>query len=205
MTSPRLAAIVEGHGEVEAVPVLVRRIALELDPGLVPKVDPVLRVPASRLRKEGELERHIELAARKMRGKGGIMVLIDCDWVDDACPKFDAPPLLQRARNTRPDMPISVILAYREYEAWFIAAAESLRGRRGLPADLLAAPNPEVIRGAKEWLSDRMPATQPYTETADQAALTQIFDMTSARRTESFDKCYREIVGLLNRLRAVEN
>ena len=35
----------------------------------------------------------------------------------------------------------------------------------------------------------------------DQAALTQIFDMAAARRADSFDKCYREITGLLNRLR----
>ena len=65
MTTLRLAAIVEGHGEVEAVPLLIRRIAAELDSVLVPQVDPVLRVPASRLRKEGELERNVEFAARK--------------------------------------------------------------------------------------------------------------------------------------------
>lgn len=89
------------------------------------------------------------------------------------------------------------MLANKEYEAWFIAAAESLRGKRGLAADLTAAPNPENIRGAKEWLSDHMPRNRPYNPTLDQPALTSVFDMEAARRADSFDKCYREIVRLL--------
>jgi hypothetical protein len=197
----RMAAIVEGHGEVEAVPVLIQRIAAELVPPLFPRVEPVLRTAASQLRKEGVLESRVELAARKLEGRGGILILIDCDWSSDACPKYDAAPLLKRASRVRPDMPISVVLAYQEYEAWFLAAAESLRGQRGLPADLTPANWPESIRGAKEWLSHRMPRTKPYTETTDQVAFTRIFDMASARRADSFDKCYREITGLLNSLR----
>jgi hypothetical protein len=197
----RLAAIVEGHGEVEAVPILIGRVARDIDETLITQVDPVFRVPSSRLRKEGELERHIGLAARKLQGRGGIFVLMDCDWSPDACPKFAGPSLQDRACRARPDMPIAVVLAYREFEAWFIAAAESLRGQRGLAPDLTSIPDPEAIRGAKKWLSDRMPRTEPYAPTADQAALTRVFDMSSARRTASFDKCYREIVRLLQALR----
>jgi hypothetical protein len=204
MTVVRLAAIVEGHGEVEAVPLLVQRVARELDPTFDLKVYPPFRVPASQLRKDGELERQVERAARVLRGKGGILVLLDCDW-ENGCPKTDAPPLLDRARQARSDMPVSVVLACREYEAWFIAAAESLRGHRGLRSDLTPPAKPETIRGAKEWLSARMPKNQPYSETTDQAALTSLFDMTAARRTNSFDKCYREIVWLLERLSARES
>lgn len=61
----RIASIVEGHGECEAVPLLIRRIAQTLDPALAVSVHPVLRVPGSRLAKQGEIERTIELAARK--------------------------------------------------------------------------------------------------------------------------------------------
>ena len=74
----RIASIVEGHGECEAVPILVRRIAQALDPALVLSVYPVLRVPASRLVKQGEIERAIEFAARKNSGQGAILVLLDC-------------------------------------------------------------------------------------------------------------------------------
>ncbi|MCP5519443.1 MAG: DUF4276 family protein [Verrucomicrobiales bacterium] len=194
----RIACIVEGHGECEAVPVLVRRIAQTLDPALSISVHPVLRVPGSRLAKEGEIERTIELAARKNGGQGGILLLLDCD---DGCPAQDAPELLQRARAARADLPISVVLAKREYEAWFLAAAESLRGKRGLPLDLVGPAKPEDIRGAKEWLANRMPRGQAYSESSDQPALTSAFDMNAARSAASFDKCYREIVRLLNLLR----
>ena len=194
----RIASIVEGHGECESVPILVRRIAQTLDPTLTPLIEPVLRVPASRLVKQGEIERTVEFAARKNSGQGGIFVLLDCD---DGCPAAEGPELLTRATAARADMPVSVVLAKREYEAWFLAAAESLRGKRGLPADLTAPSNPEDIRGAKEWLSDRMVHGQSYSESADQPALTALFDMNAARRVDSFDKCYREVVRLLNALR----
>ena len=94
-------------------------------------------------------------------------------------------------------MQISVVLAKKEFEAWFIAAAESLRGQCGLSQELVADPDPESIRGAKEWLSRQMPRNRRYAETTDQPALTAIFDLQAARRADSFDKCYREIVRLL--------
>ena len=193
-----MASIVEGHGECEAVPILIRRIAQIFDPALAVSVHPVLRVPGSRLTKPGEIERSIELAARKNAGQGAILVLLDCD---DGCPAQDAPALMSRATAARADIPISVVLAKREYEAWFLAAAESIRGKRGLPLDLNGPPNPEEIRGAKEWLTKRMPPGQGYSESSDQPAFTSLFDLDVARRADSFDKCYREIVRLLDRLR----
>ena len=84
-------------------------------------------------------------------------------------------------------MIISVVMAKKEYEAWFIAASESLRGTRRLTPDLNAPADPENIRGAKEWLSRHMPSNQPYAETTDQPALTAVFDLNAARRADSFD------------------
>lgn len=194
----RIASIVEGHGECEAVPILIRRIAQTVDPAVAVSIHPVLRVPASRLVKQGEIERAIELAARKNFGEGAILVLLDCE---DGCPATEAPDLLRRATAARPGLPVSVVLAKREYEAWFLAAAQSLRGHRGLPADLANPPSPEAIRGAKEWLSDRMAPNRSYSESSDQPALTSIFDMEAARRSDSFDKCYREVIRLVHLLR----
>src|SRR5262249_6062139 len=124
-----LACIVEGHGEIEAVPVTVRRIARLVSPELVLKIHPPFRVPRNRLVKPGELERSVELAARRAGPAGVILVVLDGD---DECPAALGPELLARAQKTRPDIPIRVVLAKREFEAWFLASAESLRGRRGL-------------------------------------------------------------------------
>ncbi len=194
----RIASIVEGHGEGEAVPILIRRIAQSLDPLLAPEVHPVIRVPASRLVKEGEIERAVELAARRNGGRGGILVLLDCE---DGCPAKEGPALLRRALRARPDMPTSVVFAKREFEAWFLAAAESLRGRRGLARDLVGPRDLESIRGAKEWLEEWMSRGRGYVESSDQPALTAVFDMDAARRADSFDKCVREVKRLLEALR----
>jgi hypothetical protein len=199
MKEVKIAAIVEGHGECEAMPILIRRIAQTIDPGFAPKILPPLRVPASRLMKEGELERSVELAARKLQGRGGILVVLDCDW-DSGCPAMDGPALLKRAMDVRKDLPIAVILAKREFEAWFLAAAESLRGRHGLPNDLEPPADPEDIRSAKEWLSNKMSQGRSYAETTDQPAFTDIFDMNMARRADSFDKCYRATESMLKQL-----
>jgi hypothetical protein len=196
MSHLRIAAIVEGNGEVSAVPILVRRVAAELDPTLEVEINPVLRVSSSRLRRVGELERNVELAARKLEEPGGIFILLDCDW-ENGCPAQDGPELLSRAKQARPDKNISLVLAKMEFEAWFIAAAESLRGKRGLHDNLQPAMHPEDIRGAKEWLSRHMPQSRPYTATTDQPALTAVFDLLEARRADSFDKCYRELRALL--------
>jgi hypothetical protein len=202
MEDVQIAVIVEGQGDCEAVPVLIRRIALDVNPCFVPKVLPPARISASKLIKEGELERAIAFFSKKITGNGGIIVIIDCD---DGCPATEGPALLKRAISVRKDMPVSVILAKREYESWFLAAAESLRGKRGLSNDLTSPAEPEEIRGAKEWLEDKMLSTASYKETTDQPALTALFDIQAARKADSFDKCYRDIKSMLEKLYNINN
>jgi len=194
-----IACVVEGHGETAAVPVLVRRIAQKLDPEIQIRIPHPIRTPRSKLLKRGELERAVDLAARKTGSPGGILVILDSD---DDCPAQLGPELLDRAQRVRGNLPLAVILAKREFEAWFLAAAESLRGQRGLAPGLDPHPDPETVRGAKEWLSQRM-ADAHYVETIDQPALAAVFDLDMARRTDSFDKCFREVERLLTSMRAV--
>jgi hypothetical protein len=74
-----LACIVEGDGDVEAVPIAIRRIVQGLDPRLVLKIHHPIRVPRTKLAKPGELERSIELAARRAGRDGAIFVVLDSD------------------------------------------------------------------------------------------------------------------------------
>lgn len=202
MSALRMATLVEGDGDVLAVPKLIHRVAKDIGLTGALIVQPVIPAPVSRLRKNGSLETEIENLARKLGGRGGILILLDCDW-DNGCPKKDGPAWLRRARAARPDMPIHLVLAHKEYESWFLAAASSLRGICGLPQTLESPDRPDEIRGAKEWLSRHMPHHTPYSPVPDQATLTSAFDMSLARRrSDSFDKCYREIVALLTALEA---
>src|SRR5262249_48307700 len=141
MPSLSIACIVEGHGEVQAVPILIWRIGATFDPSLWVDVKPPLRISRSKLVRGHELERAVEFAARKTEGQGGILILVDSD---DDCLAQLGPQLLARARKTRSNLPISVVLAKREFEAWFLTSAESLRGKRGLPNNLAPHPDPEL-------------------------------------------------------------
>jgi hypothetical protein len=190
-----IASIVEGHGEVSALPKLLHRLAKEF-----PMVD--LRTPKQPWRRTrsslvaaGGIEREVE-SNSWVGPSGGVLVLLDAD---DDCPAELAPALLHRAQATRPDRRVSVVLAKREFEAWFLASAHSLAGSFGFRADMEAPAEPEGVRGAKEWLSRHRPQGQPYKETIDQAVLASAFDIGQAREhSPSFDKFCREIEALLS-------
>jgi hypothetical protein len=186
-----LSCIIEGKGERAAVPALLRRLALERWQLSINVPPPVLRGRGELVR-AGGLEKDVELAARRVTGTGGIFIILDAD---DDCPADLGPQLLERARRARKDMRIGLVLANREYESWFLAAAESLRSVRQLPADLEPPDvDVETIRGAKEWLKLR----GGYNPVVDQAALTAKLDLDLAQqRSPSFDKCIREVHKLI--------
>ena len=184
----RIVAIVEGHGEYQAVPVLFRRLVTEMNPELTIG-RPVRQSRGSLLKNDG-IERAVQLAAIEAGTDGAVVVLIDSEG---DCPAELAPALLARARSARNDIRIAVILAHQEFEAWFLASASSLRGLRRLSQDIDDHPDPEGVRGCKEWLEARMPPNSKYSETADQPAFAAALDLTLARQAPSFDKLYREL------------
>lgn len=188
----RLACIVEGHGESEAFPIVLRRIGQAIDPQAAVEIVHNVRVSRSSVVRPGVLERAVELMGRRLGSGGALFILLDSDE-DPPCEL--GPALLGRAQARRADLRISVILAHREFESWFLAAAESLRGRRRLTADLIPPADPEAVRGAKEWLSARMDGS--YAATVDQPALAAHFDLEAARRARSFDRLYRKLEALL--------
>jgi len=185
----KLGPIVEGFGDVKAVPILLRRMLGIVAPNRSLEVLQPYRVPRQKLVKEGELERVVDFVGRQTGPGGAIIVVVDAD---DDCPALLGPELLRRARTTRPDRKTSVVLAKHEFETWFIGAAASLAGHRSLPEGLIPPPNPEHIRGAKEWLSKRM-GQRGYSETLDQPALAAVMDVNAARACDSFDKLAREL------------
>lgn len=185
-----VAAIVEGDGEVAALPALLRRLGEWRTPDIYTQVLPPIRVHRDRfLNRDEEFRRHILLAAAKCGQDGWILVLLDAD---DDCPKDLGKRILDRARAYVPHRRVSVVLANREYEAWFIAAAESLDGSRGFsfhPDDVIEA---ECPRDAKGWVKARI-AGGAYRETTDQAAFSARMDLRQAYdRSRSFRKLCSE-------------
>jgi hypothetical protein len=190
-----ISCVIEGHGEVRAVPKVIYRLAHERNVWDLSVPEPFRRSKDS-LVAEGGLERAVDAAARRVGPVGGVLVLLDADR---ACPAELGLDLLRRARSARPDTPVSVVLPKCEFEAWFLAAAASLAGHFGFPDDLVAPAEPESVLGAKEWLSNRRPRGHPYKETVDQTSLASVFDLKQARDgSPSFDKFCREVEFLLN-------
>lgn len=190
-----IVPIVEGHGEVEAVPILIRRISRSLRKP-EPEVAHPIRCPRNKISQPDELERIIQLACLKLRLPGAILILMDADT---DCPARLGPKLLSEVKNIRRNLLISVVFAKHEYEAWFIAAISSLRGKRGIGKTVDSPNDPESIRGAKEFMEKQMEKDRNYSETVDQPALTDLFDLNEARqKSSSFDKFYREIERILS-------
>ena len=185
-----IVPIVEGHAEQESVPLLVRRILYD-EQIFRPRVRQGVRVPRDKLVKAGELERRVEFA-RRQPGARAIAVLIDAD---DACPKELGPSLLARGLPAASGLPLSVVLAKIELEAWFIAAIESLRGIDGLRENATSPDDPEGITDAKGWLTRQMVPGRTYVAVDNQAAFAQRFDYRDAAlRSRSLRKFIGDVI-----------
>lgn len=185
-----VAAIVEGDGEVAALPVLLRRIGEWLTPEVYAEISYPIRVRRDQfLNKENEFSRHLKLAASKCGEDGWILILFDAD---DDCPAELANQILKRAQAIINYRSISVVLANREFEAWFIASAESLHGHRGFNFSPDDFTDPEQPRDAKGWIKARM-NSKSYGETTDQPAFSARIDLQKAyNRSRSFRKLCNE-------------
>ena len=191
----RLGLVVEGHGEVQAAPVLVRRILHSRLGRYDIGVGRPIRMSRSRVGPQfPDLDRQVQLAASD---SDAVLVIFDAD---DDCPASLGPTLLERATAAAPaPIPISVVLANQEYEAWFLASLETLRGKCGVAVDAVPPREPEAIRGAKQRLARAMAPGTYYSETVDQARMSAELDLDVARAGSlSFDKLYRDLERLAN-------
>jgi hypothetical protein len=189
--------IVEGHGEVEAAPFLLRRLLAEADCQDVGVGRPIRRTQSQLRSKEG-IQAGVRLALLQPEC-AAVVILFDGE---DDCPKELAAEVRAWARAAVAGMPCDVVVAYREYETWFLAALESLRGQDGIAKDAAAPANPESKRDAKGALEEFMPPDRAYSETGDQPAMSAVFDMGLAhRRNRSFRKLVKAIGELLTQLR----
>lgn len=186
-----VASIVEGDGEVAALPVLLRRLGEWLTPGVPVKVLPPIRVYKDRfLNRAEEFKRHLILAAQKCGDGGWILILLDAD---DDCPASKGAETLAKAQLIVPHRRVGIVLANREYEAWFIAAASSLHGYRNfafISGDEHV--DAEIPRNAKGWFAKRM-GNHGYGEITDQPAFSARMNLQLAfERSRSFRKLCSE-------------
>lgn len=178
-----LAAIVEGYGDWDAVPHLVYRIGAYYDKHVIaPK--PIRVGEWKKLRREGELERALELAISRRPDQ--IIVILD---LDDGCPVVESTSALQRAaawKNGR-NVEVSVVFLTREYESLFLSCAQVHCDDAAQCADVIA--RAETIRDAKGALRSLL--GRRYKETQDQAEMTKKLDIQSLMDNS---RCGRKLI-----------
>ncbi len=131
-----IVPIVEGRGEVEALPILVRNwlhhrryrnVEVDLAGPVWTNGKGNIQVAYDGVNGRG-VEHYVSLAL--LRQPDVILILLDAD---DDCPRTIASALRARAKAAAPTgCPIGVVVAKREYEAWFLAAFPSSRFRDAL-------------------------------------------------------------------------
>jgi len=192
--------IVEGHGDVEAFPVLLRRLLVEAGGATVGIGRPIRR-RRHELVREFDVQKAVQLA-RLQENCRAILILFDGD---DDCPARLGPEVHEWALASAGNVPCEVVIAHREYEAWFLSAIESLRRHGDIRNDAESHPSPENPRGAKEQLEARMRAGRSYIERMHQPAFSDIFSMKDAyRSSRSFRKLARSLGVILSNLQQLD-
>ena len=170
--------IVEGHGEIDAVPVLLRRICYELGCCTSAKIAHPMRIPRSRMVQEKEIRRYARIASL-LPGCDLILLVMDAD---DDCAKEISDLIRPWIRAESLCAHFEIIVIPREYECWIIAALESLQGVRGIGGNAASPQHPEQVKDAKGYITRQMEGSGRYQPTTDQAALSQLVDLYAIRR-----------------------
>ena len=169
---------------MDAVPVLLRRFVNEAQAWPV-RIGRPIRLRRNQLVGESGVKRAVRLA-RVQPDCRAILMLFDGD---SDCPAELGPAVQGWATEAAGEVPCAVVIAHREYEAWFLAAIESLRGHRNVRSDAEAHSHPENPRGAKEQFELRMHPGSSYIETTDQSAFSARLSLSAAYcRSRSFRK-----------------
>lgn len=191
---PKIVPIVEGDGEVPAVPALLRKIL-----GAAMRYDIQVARPKNangrgNLTKEGGLERFIRYAWKEP-DCGAILVLLDSEG---ECPRDIAREFSERIVAMGVLFPVVVVIANKAYEAWLVASISTMAGHLDLPEGLEPPANAETIGHPKAWINENFPHGRAYKETQDQEALTHLIDIGLASRTRSFQRLLHAVDEAIN-------
>jgi hypothetical protein len=187
-----IISLVEGQGHEAAVPTLIHKVLQALKVWQWYIGDPIRVASLGKLRKE--LGYYLSIAVNK-RNCGALLILLDSD---DSCPKKEALKLAEEIRPLNLAVPVAIVFAHREYEAWFLASLSSIAGHSGLPANIVYKGNVEKKRDAKGWLKKQMKGHEEYEPTSHQKRFTSLIDLELAHEnSRSFQRLYHAIEQLL--------
>jgi hypothetical protein len=193
-----LVLVVEGKGEIEAAPALLRRILWELFERFnFSTIRPISSRGRFRLLKQGGLENFLAAAAA-VEGCKGILVLLDAENEHRDCPPSLALELSQRAQNVRLQVPVVIVCAVCEYESWFLASMHTIAGKYDIDPSASFSGNAEETCSAKSWITSQMPPGRIYKETIHQVKMTFDLDLDHlSANVRSFQRLLHAVDELL--------
>lgn len=109
---PKIIPIIEGQGEIEAVPTLLYKILHDLQQWQWQVDKPFRANSLGRLKKYLGSLLH---KASKRKDCGALLILLD---LDDGCAVDTAKELAEKIRKLNLAQPVAIVFAVREYEAW---------------------------------------------------------------------------------------
>jgi hypothetical protein len=179
-----VAAIVEGYGDVRAIPTLVVKTGLLFGLNIV-AANPIRSGEWKSLRVAGELERFLELA--RTRDRDLILIILD---LDDSCCKTEyesAMPRINKWINGR-NIVVHLVFMVKEYECIFLSRIQDINPAASIVDE------PERIRDAKGKLKTL--TGRRYRETQDQEGYTKAINLPELIKTSrSYRKLAKEISG----------
>lgn len=198
---PTIVPIVEGPGDVSALPQLLVRILHQMHG----RHDIFVAQGKSRVvnaQNRSNLEKKLDKFLGHAQNKpdcGAVLVLVDAD---EDCPVSEFQKLSQKCRESGVSVPVQVVYAHREFESWFLASLESIRGIHGISEEASLKGEVEAVGNPKRWITDQMPQGVAYKETTHQAALSSHIDLDLAyRRSRSFRRLCRAVEQLVSAMR----
>jgi hypothetical protein len=188
----KIVPVVEGDGDLLSVQRLLARLIIDLQIYDVSIHGSIHLARTEMVKKDPFLNRMN--AARKL---GGDAVLFVFD-ADKSCARDVIPDMHQWAKENMSDLPCGNVMARREYEVWFLASMETMRGanlgkNKSIP-ESFSYPYPvEQVSSPKSRFQE-----YGYKETLHQHILTSKIDFALAyRRSSSFRKLVQEVCRIL--------
>lgn len=190
----KVLPIVEGDGDVAAVPVLLRRILQAHSRFDVQILPPHKRGELPKVK--SNFERFFKAAALE---SVPVLCVLDFDCAHCVDVIKDERDLKQQANKLHPLIAFEACFIVKEFESFFLW--DEMGSRKVLSSIVrgTAFPaNPEEIRGAKEWLSKAQPSGIAYKPTVHQAKLAAAVDLNILRtKSPSYQRLESALLRLI--------
>lgn len=191
----KLLPVVEGEGDFDAFPILLRNILYSHSLFGIQVLNPP--------HKRGDLvkikNRFNEYFQDAIKYGAAVIWVTDFDVDGCSCVAETQSEMRSLANNIRPSWPIEFVFMVKEYETLFLADPNATRKVLGQISQSKAFPaNPETVRDAKGWLINAMPQGFAYKSTVHQAKITAALNFDVLRTASpSFAHLERAVLRLV--------